>query len=52
MAQQYENKKIAEIILESAKQDNEDLPCPPINDDIMINSKYQRDLLQGIPFRN
>ena len=51
LARQYEHKEIAEIILsKSAEQDNEDLPCPPINSDVTIKSEYQPDLLKGIPF--
>ena len=49
LAQQYGHNDIAKIILESAKQDNVDLPCPPIHSDVMIKSDYQPDLLKGIP---
>ena len=52
-AQQYKHNEIAKIILESAKQDNVDLPCPPINSVVgvvRIKSHYQPDLLKGIPF--
>ena len=50
LAQRNKHNEIAKIILESAKQDNEDLPCPPINSDVRIKSHYQPDLLKGIPF--
>ena len=50
LAQQYGHNEIAKIILEKAKQDNVDLPCPPIHSDVMIKSDYQPDLLKGIPF--
>ena len=52
LARRYGHKEIAKIILESAKQDNEDLPCPPINSHVRIKSHYQPDLLKGIPFWN
>ena len=52
LAQQYGHNETAKIILESAKQDNIDLPCPPIHSDVMIKSDYQPDLLKGIPFWN
>ena len=47
LAQQYGHNETAKIILESAKQDNVDLPCPPINSDVKIKSRYQPDLLKG-----
>ena len=50
LAQQNDHNEIEKIILESAKQDNEDLPCPPINSDVTIKSRYEPDLLKGIPF--
>ena len=50
LAQRYKHNEIAKIILESAKQDNVDLPCPPINSVVRIKSHYQPDLLKGIPF--
>ena len=52
LAQQYGHNDIAKIILKSAKQDNVDLPCPPIHSDVMIKSDYQPDLLKGIPIWN
>ena len=50
LAQENKHNEIAKIIMESAKQDNVDLPCPPIHSDVMIKSDYQPDLLKGIPF--
>ena len=50
LAQRYGRNEIEKLILKSAEQDNEDLPCPPINSDVTIESKYQPDLLKGIPF--
>ena len=50
LAQQNEHNGTAKIILESAEQDNEELPCPSINSDVTIKSEYTPDLLKGIPF--
>ena len=49
VAQDNNQNEIANIILESVKQENETIPCPPISD-VTIKSRHQPDLLKGIPF--